>query len=184
VYRYICDRSNSSHLKRKVSRKSWRDEGTYRVLALAITKGRYGFSTFSYWSFKSNDFSNSIFCLIKLTLFSTYLACYQIGIRRGALCTYMESSLPESWNRTSQLYWNPVRSDHTDTLKSEDWRTRNIEIRRANLFTLEVSYWLVLWKPFTIGPMSADQHKQVGIRRGARSVKWAPVTVLLRKIET
>jgi uncharacterized membrane protein len=42
-----------------------------------------------------------------------------------------------------------------------------IGIRDANPLILEDSYWLLLWKAFTIGPLSADQHKQIGIRRGA-----------------
>jgi hypothetical protein len=45
--------------------------------------------------------------------------------------------------------------------------TGHIEIRGANPLILEDSCWLLLWKAFTIGPMSADQHKQIGIRRGA-----------------
>jgi hypothetical protein len=39
----------------------------------------------------------------------------------------------------------------------------HIGILRANRCTLEDSYWLLLWKAFTIGPMSADQDKQIGI---------------------
>jgi hypothetical protein len=38
-----------------------------------------------------------------------------------------------------------------------------------SLFSLGDSYWLLLWWAYTIGPMSADQYKQIGIRRGARS---------------
>jgi hypothetical protein len=30
-------------------------------------------------------------------------------------------------------------------------------------------YWLLLWRAFAIGQMSADQHKQIGILRGATS---------------
>jgi hypothetical protein len=45
--------------------------------------------------------------------------------------------------------------------------TGHIGIQGANPLILEHSHWLLLWKAFTIGPMSADQHKQIGIRRGA-----------------
>jgi hypothetical protein len=45
--------------------------------------------------------------------------------------------------------------------------TRHIGIQGANPLILEDSFWLLLWKAFTIGPMSADQHKQIGIWRGA-----------------
>jgi hypothetical protein len=44
----------------------------------------------------------------------------------------------------------------------EDWRIGNIGIRGANPLTLEDSYWLLLLKAFTIGLLSADQHKQIG----------------------
>jgi hypothetical protein len=42
--------------------------------------------------------------------------------------------------------------------------TGHIGIRGANPRILEDSCWLLLWKAFTVGPMSADQHKQIGIR--------------------
>jgi hypothetical protein len=45
----------------------------------------------------------------------------------------------------------------------------NIGILHADRCTLEGSYWLLLTRAFTIGPMSADQHKQIGILRGAIS---------------
>jgi hypothetical protein len=45
--------------------------------------------------------------------------------------------------------------------------TGHIGIRGTNPLILEDSYWLLLWKAFPIGQMSADQHKQIGIRRGA-----------------
>jgi hypothetical protein len=48
----------------------------------------------------------------------------------------------------------------------EDWRTGNIGIRGASPLTLKNSYWLLLWRAFTIGPMAADLHKQIGILRG------------------
>jgi hypothetical protein len=64
-------------------------------------------------------------------------------------------------------------------LNSEDW---NIGIRSATPFTLEDSYWQLLWTAILqcIGPMSADQHKPIGIRRGARSFQL----VLLSKLKT
>jgi hypothetical protein len=37
--------------------------------------------------------------------------------------------------------------------------TGQIGIWGANLRIPEDSYWLLLWNAFTIGPMSADQHK-------------------------
>jgi hypothetical protein len=45
--------------------------------------------------------------------------------------------------------------------------TGHIGNRGANPLILEDSHWLLLWKAFAIGPMPADQHKQIGIRRGA-----------------
>jgi hypothetical protein len=39
--------------------------------------------------------------------------------------------------------------------------TVNIGILSANPFTLEDSYWLLLRTAYIIGPMSADQHKQI-----------------------
>jgi hypothetical protein len=52
-----------------------------------------------------------------------------------------------------------------------------IGIRGANPRILEDSYWLLRWKAFTIGPMSADQHKQIGIRRGATSFNMSTVYI-------
>jgi hypothetical protein len=51
----------------------------------------------------------------------------------------------------------------------------------ANPLTLEDSYCLRLWKAFTIGPMSADQHKQIGIRRGATPYNMSTVFLLMGK---
>jgi hypothetical protein len=48
-----------------------------------------------------------------------------------------------------------------------DWRIGNIGILRSNPCTLEDSYWLLSWEAFTIDPMPADQHKQIGILGGA-----------------
>jgi hypothetical protein len=42
-------------------------------------------------------------------------------------------------------------------------------VRKANPLTLDGFYWLLHKMAYTIGPMSADQHKQIGIRGGARS---------------
>jgi hypothetical protein len=50
-----------------------------------------------------------------------------------------------------------------------EWRIGNIGVESANPLTLEDFYWQLLWNAYTIGPMSADEHKQIGIRRGARS---------------
>jgi hypothetical protein len=47
------------------------------------------------------------------------------------------------------------------SLMCEDWRIGNIGIRGANPLTLKNSYWLLLWKAFTIGPMSADQQNKL-----------------------
>jgi hypothetical protein len=55
--------------------------------------------------------------------------------------------------------------------------TGHIGIRGANPLILEDSYWLLLWKAFTIGPMSADQHKQIGIRRGATPFNMSTVYI-------
>jgi hypothetical protein len=59
----------------------------------------------------------------------------------------------------------------------EDWRTGNIGIRSADPLKLKYSYWLLLWRAFTIGPMSADQHKQIEIRRGATSFNMRTVFI-------
>jgi hypothetical protein len=55
--------------------------------------------------------------------------------------------------------------------------TGHIGIRGANPCILKDSYWLLLWKAFTIGPMSADQHKQIGIRRGATPFNMSTVHI-------
>jgi hypothetical protein len=48
-------------------------------------------------------------------------------------------------------------------------RIGNIGVQSVNPLTLEDFYWLVVRTAYTIGPISADQHKQIGIRRGASS---------------
>jgi hypothetical protein len=49
-----------------------------------------------------------------------------------------------------------------------------LEPARQLLITLLDSFWLLLWRAIDIGPMSADQHKKIGIRRGATSVNiWS-----------
>jgi hypothetical protein len=55
--------------------------------------------------------------------------------------------------------------------------TGHIGIWGANLRILEDSYLLLLWKAFTIGPMSADQHKQIGIWRGATPFNMSTVYI-------
>jgi hypothetical protein len=45
-------------------------------------------------------------------------------------------------------------------------------IRSANALSLVDSYLLLLLRAYTIGPMSTDQYKQIGIRGGARSHQW------------
>jgi hypothetical protein len=55
--------------------------------------------------------------------------------------------------------------------------TGHIGIRGANPRILEDSYWLLHWKAFTIGPMSADQHKQIRIRRGATPFNMSTVHI-------
>jgi hypothetical protein len=52
-------------------------------------------------------------------------------------------------------------------LKSEDWRSGNVGILNANPLILEDSNWLLLWMAFTIGKMSADQHKKIDRRTTA-----------------
>jgi hypothetical protein len=39
------------------------------------------------------------------------------------------------------------------------------------------SFWLLLWKVFAIGTLSAGQCKQIGIRRGATSFNMRTVFV-------
>jgi hypothetical protein len=36
---------------------------------------------------------------------------------------------------------------------------------------------MLLWKAFTIGPMSADQHEQIGIRLGATPFNMSTVNI-------
>jgi hypothetical protein len=85
---------------------------------------------------------------------------------------YKGRSLPITWNLERQFYWHPERSYPTDWRQMcEDWRIGNIGIWYANPLTLEESYWLLLRRSFTIGLMSADQHRQIGFRRGATSFK-------------
>jgi hypothetical protein len=55
--------------------------------------------------------------------------------------------------------------------------TGHIGIRGANPLILDYSYWLRLWKAFTIGPMSADEHKQIGIRREATPFNMSTVYI-------
>jgi hypothetical protein len=55
--------------------------------------------------------------------------------------------------------------------------TGHIGIRGTNPLILEDSYWLLLWKAFTIGPMSADQHKPIGIQRGATPFNMSTVYI-------
>jgi hypothetical protein len=54
-------------------------------------------------------------------------------------------------------------------LNCGDSRIGYIGIRSANPLTLENFYGLLLWTAYNIGPISADQHKQIGIQGGARS---------------
>jgi hypothetical protein len=55
--------------------------------------------------------------------------------------------------------------------------TGHIGIRGANPLILEDSHWLLLCKAFTIGPMSADQHKKIGIQRGATPSNMSTVYI-------
>jgi hypothetical protein len=75
--------------------------------------------------------------------------------------------------------WNPrrqwVSKPHRSGMGALS--TGHIGIRGANPLILEDSNWLLLWKAVTIGPMSADQHKQIGIRRGATSFNMSTVHI-------
>jgi hypothetical protein len=55
--------------------------------------------------------------------------------------------------------------------------TEHIGIQGTNPFILEDFYWLLLWKAFIIGPMSADQHKQIGIRPEATPFNMSTVYI-------
>jgi hypothetical protein len=55
--------------------------------------------------------------------------------------------------------------------------TGHIRIRGANSLILEDPHLLLLWKAFTIGPMSDDQHKQIGIWRGATPFNMSTVYI-------
>jgi hypothetical protein len=58
--------------------------------------------------------------------------------------------------------------------------TGHIGILGASPLIREDSYWLLLWKAFTIGTISADHNKQIGIRRVATPFKMS--TVILSKM--
>jgi hypothetical protein len=55
--------------------------------------------------------------------------------------------------------------------------TGHIGILGTNPLIPEDSYWLLLWKAFTIGPMSADQLKKIGIQRGATPFNMSTVYI-------
>jgi hypothetical protein len=55
--------------------------------------------------------------------------------------------------------------------------TGHIGIRGANPLILDDPYWLLLWKAFTMGPVSADQHKQIRIWRGATPFNMSTVYI-------
>jgi hypothetical protein len=78
---------------------------------------------------------------------------------RSMLHTWYPESL-EPWTLIPHCNW---------ILKCGDWRTGSIGVQSANPLTPDNFFWLLLWTAYTIGPMSADQHKQFSIRRGARS---------------
>jgi hypothetical protein len=68
----------------------------------------------------------------------------------------------------------------------------HIGILSASHCKLEDSFWLLLWKAFTIGPMSADRHKKLNSDRSninqnenrfyQESLKTTGVTRLIRNI--
>jgi hypothetical protein len=62
-------------------------------------------------------------------------------------------------------------------------RIPKLESPCANSLTLKDSYWLLPWRAFPIGPMSADQHKQIGIRRRRSNVIQYENRFLLSKNE-
>jgi hypothetical protein len=82
---------------------------------------------------------------------------------------YTGRSIPDSWNPARHLSiagWNPERPTKMRELVHIQY-IENIGSRRANPWTLEDSHWLLLWRAFTIGQVSADQHKHIGIWRRA-----------------
>jgi hypothetical protein len=62
-----------------------------------------------------------------------------------------------------------ILNAHTPRLKCVHWRMGNFAILRANRCTVKDFHWLLHWRAFIIGPMLADQYKQIGILRGATS---------------
>jgi hypothetical protein len=50
-------------------------------------------------------------------------------------------------------------------------------IRCANPLYTEPFLLVVVWTAFTIGPMSADQHEQIEIRRGATSFNMRTIFI-------
>jgi hypothetical protein len=59
--------------------------------------------------------------------------------------------------------------------------TGHIGIWGTNPRILEDSYWLLLWEAFTIGPMSADQHKQIGATPFNMSTVYIKQNVIFEK---
>jgi hypothetical protein len=56
-----------------------------------------------------------------------------------------------------------------------------IGVRSANPLTPEDFYWLLLWTTYTIGPISADQHKQIVSGEEQNPSSWE--VVLWSKME-
>jgi hypothetical protein len=108
-------------------------------------------------------------CLIKPLLSLTGLAPRRIPIGHPVMLRIQDAHcrIPGILNANS---FGIVNAHTLLRLVSNLWglaHSKHWKIQRANRGTLEDSYWLLLWRPFTIGPMSAGQHKQI-LRRGAK----------------
>jgi hypothetical protein len=95
------------------------------------------------------------------------VSCEECCVYRALIAGYLES-----WALTLLASWTLIPNWHW-SIMCEDWRTENIWIRCANPLAIKDFFWLLiclLWRAFTIRPMTTDQHKQIGIRRGALSL--------------
>jgi hypothetical protein len=93
----------------------------------------------------------------------------QVGIRQWALCIQGAHCRIPNILIANSLEPGMLIPYCSCSLKWGDWRMRNIGVRSANPLTLDGFYRLLLWTAYTIGPISADQQIQIGIRGGARS---------------
>jgi hypothetical protein len=76
-----------------------------------------------------------------------------------------ERSLPDTWHPERQLYWHL----NAHTLLRLAAEVRGLAPRKHWIPVRQSSHTGGFQLAYTIGPMSAEQHKQIGIRQGATS---------------